>query len=105
MWTVPERVKHNQSELERVLEERTSTWGFLLINYREAIEDYLTTWANDIGWDRVNKRLKDPSSGLSQKIRKLIKTVDKEARADGVHWLDLDRIQRLEYTSRALDKI
>ena len=105
MWTVPERVKHNQSEFERVLEERTSTWGFLLVNYREAIEDYLTTWADDIGWDEVNKRLKDPSSGLSQKISKLIKIVNKEARADSVHWLDLDYIQRLEYTSRALDKI
>jgi hypothetical protein len=75
------------------------------MNYREAIEDYLTTWANDIGWDEVNKQLKDPNSGLSQNIRKIIKIVDKEARADGVHWLDLDYIQRLEYTSRALDKI
>ena len=95
----------SKDEPERVLEERTSTWGFLLVNYREAIEDYLTTWANDIGWDAVNERLKDPSSGLSQNIHKIVKIVDKEARADGIYWSDANYIQRLEYTSRALDKI
>jgi hypothetical protein len=80
-------------------------WSFLLVNYREVIEDYLTTWADDIGWDGVNKRLKDPSSGLSQNIHKIVKIVDKEARADGIYWSDANYIQRLEYTSRALDKI
>ena len=105
MWTVPERVKMNQSEFEQTLENSTSMWGFLLVDYREAIEDYLTTWADDIGWDEVNKRLKDPSSGLSQNIHKIVKIVDKEARADGIYWSDANYIQRLEYTSRALDKL
>lgn len=80
--------------------------GLTLKIYSTFIQDYLTVWADEIGWDKVTERLNNPESGLYKQVQKLIDLVEDAAKADGyATCLEIIQEDRYDYIANALEQL
>lgn len=80
--------------------------GLVLKIYEEFIVDYVTVWADEIGWDGVTRRLNNPASGLYKQVQKLIDLVEGAAKADGyATCLEINQMDRYDYIANALEQL
>ena len=74
--------------------------------YSTFIQDYVTVWADAIGWDGVTRRLNNPASGLYKQVHKLINLINNAAKADGyATCLEVNPTDRYDYIANALGQL
>lgn len=107
MWTAPERETTKREGFEGFLDKSIDRHGFWLKNHRNIIQDYLEVYRdNGWSWDTIQADLKNFDSPLLKNVYKLIDLARKEAyKVYGKDVTDLDYIDQLECTSRALDQL
>lgn len=91
---------------DKMLNDTEHMNGLTLKIYSTFIQDYVTVWADEIGWDKVTERLNNPESGLYKQVQKLIDLVEDVAEADGyATCLEILPCDRFGYIANALEQL
>ena len=106
MERIAQRTANNLKAVDKMLDDTERMNGLSRKIYRTFIEDYVTVWADEIGWDKVTERLNNPGSGLWQQVNKLIDLVEDAAKADGyATCLEIIQEDRYDYIANALEQL
>lgn len=106
MQTQAQKTANNIKAFSKMLDDTEHMNGLTLKIYEEFIVDYVTVWADAIGWDGVTERLNDPESGLYKQVQKLIDLVEDAAKADGyATCLEIEQMDRYDYIANALEQL
>ena len=106
MQTQAQKKANNIKAFSKMLDDTEHMNGLVLKIYEEFIVDYVTVWADEIGWDGVTRRLNNPASGLYKQVQKLIDLVEDAAKADGyATCLEVLPCDRFDYIANALDQL
>lgn len=106
MATQAQKTANNIKAFSKMLDDTEHMNGLVLKIYEEFIVDYVTVWADEIGWEKVTERLNNPESGLSKQVDKLIGLINNAAKADGyATCLEVDQMDRYDYIANALEQL
>lgn len=106
MQTQAQKTANNIKAFSKMLDDTEHMNGLVLKIYEEFIVDYITVWADEIGWDKVTERLNNPESGLYKQVHKLINLINNAAKADGyATCLEVDPTDRYDYIANALEQL
>nr|DAL04037.1 MAG TPA: hypothetical protein [Caudoviricetes sp.] len=106
MQTQAQKTANNIKAFSKMLDDTEHMNGLVLKIYEEFIVDYVTVWADEIGWDKVTERLNNPASGLYKQVQKLIDLVEDAAKADGyATCLEIIQEDRYDYIANALEQL
>ena len=106
MELIAQKTVNNLKSFDKMLNDTERLNGLTLKIYRDFIEDYITVWADEIGWDKVTERLNDPETGLYKQVQKLIDLVEDAAKADGyATCLEIIQEDRYDYIANALEQL
>lgn len=106
MQTQAQKTANNIKAFSKMLDDTEHMNGLVLKIYKEFIVDYVTVWADEIGWDKVTERLNNPESGLYKQVNKLIDLVNNAAKGDGYNTcLELTELERYDYIANALEQL
>lgn len=106
MERIAQKTANNLKAFDKMLNDTERMNGLALKIYRDFIEDYVTVWADEIGWDKVTERLNNPESGLWRQVNKLIDLVNDAAKKDGyVDCIEIKPMDRYGYTANALEQL
>lgn len=106
MQTQAQKTANNIKAFSKMLDDTEHMNGLVLKIYEEFIVDYVTVWADEIGWEGVTERLNNPESGLYKQVQKLIDLVNDEAHKNGYNTcLEVEELERYDYIANALDKL
>lgn len=106
MQTQAQKTANNIKAFSKMLDDTEHMNGLVLKIYEEFIVDYVTVWADEIGWDKVTERLNNPESGLYKQVQKLIDLINNAAKADGyVDCIEVDPTDRYDYIANALEQL
>lgn len=106
MQTQAQKTASNIKAFSKMLDDTEHMNGLVLKIYKEFIVDYVTVWADEIGWDKVTERLNNPESGLYKQVQKLIDLVEDAAKADGyATCLEIEQMDRYDYIANALEQL
>ena len=106
MATQAQKTVNNLKSFDKMLDDTERMNGLTLKIYRDFIEDYVTVWADEIGWDKVTERLNDPETGLYKQVQKLIDLINNAAKADGyATCLEVEQMDRYDYIANALEQL
>lgn len=106
MQNLAQKTANNIKAFSKMLDDTEHMNGLVLKIYEEFIVDYVTVWADEIGWDGVTERLNNPESGLSKQVDKLIGLINDAAKADGyATCLEIIQEDRYDYIANALEQL
>lgn len=106
MQTQAQKTANNIKAFSKMLDDTERMNGLVLKIYEEFIVDYVTVWADEIGWDKVTERLNNPESGLYKQVQKLIDLVEDAAKAGGyATCLEIEQMDRYDYIANALEQL
>lgn len=106
MELIAQKTVNNLKSFDKMLDDTERMNGLTLKIYRDFIEDYITVWADEIGWDKVTERLNDPETGLYKQVQKLIDLINNAAKADGyVDCIEVEPMDRYDYIANALEQL
>lgn len=106
MELIAQKTVNNLKSFDKMLDDTERMNGLTLKIYRDFIEDYITVWADEIGWDKVTERLNNPESGLYKQVQKLIDFINNAAKADGyATCLEIIQEDRYDYIANALEQL
>lgn len=106
MQTQAQKTANNIKAFSKMLDDTEHMNGLVLKIYKEFIVDYVTVWADQVGWEGVTERLNNPESGLYKQVQKLIDLVEDAAKADGyATCLEIEQMDRYDYIANALDQL
>lgn len=106
MQTLAQKTMNDLKSFDKMLNDTEHMNGLVLKIYEEFIVDYVTVWADEIGWDKVTERLNNPESGLYKQVQKLIDLVEDAAKADGyATCLEINQMDRYDYIANALEQL
>ena len=106
MRPLAQKTMNNLKSFAKMLDDTEHMNGLTLKIYSTFIQDYLTVWADEIGWDKVTERLNNPESGLYKQVQKLIDLVEDAAKADGyATCLEIIQEDRYDYIANALEQL
>lgn len=106
MQTQAQKTANNIKAFSKMLDDTEHMNGLVLKIYEELIVDYVTVWADEIGWEKVTERLNNPESGLYKQVQKLIDLVEDAAKADGyATCLEIEQMDRYDYIANALEQL
>ena len=98
MELIEQKTANNIKAFSKMLDDTEHMNGLVLKIYEEFIVDYVTVWADEIGWEKVTGRLNNPESGLSKQVDKLIGLINDAAKADGyATCLEIEQMDRYDY--------
>lgn len=106
MQTLAQKTMNDLKGFAKMLDDTERMNGLTLKIYSTFIQDYVTVWADAIGWDGVTERLNNPESGLYKQVHKLIDLINNAAKADGyATCLEVDPTDRYDYIANALEQL
>ncbi len=106
MQTQAQKTANNIKAFSKMLDDTEHMNGLVLKIYEEFIVDYVTVWADQIGWDGVTRRLNNPASGLYKQVQKLINLVNDAAKKNGyATCLEIEQMDRYDYIANALEQL
>lgn len=106
MQTQAQKTADNIKAFSKMLDDTERMNGLTLKIYEEFIVDYVTVWADKIGWEKVTERLNNPESGLYKQVQKLIDLINNAAKADGyVDCIEVEPMDRYDYIANALEQL
>lgn len=106
MQTQAQKTANNIKAFSKMLDDTEHMNGLVLKIYEEFIVDYVTVWADEIGWEKVTERLNNPESGLYKQVQKLIDLINNAAKADGyVDCIEVEPMDRYDYIANALEQL
>lgn len=106
MQDLAQKTMNNLKGFAKMLDDTEHMNGLTLKIYSTFIQDYVTVWADEIGWDGVTERLNNPESGLYKQVQKLIDLINNAAKANGyATCLEIDPTDRYDYIANALDQL
>lgn len=106
MELIAQKTANNLKSFDNMLDDTERMNGLTLKIYRDFIEDYITVWADEIGWEKVAERLNDPETGLYKQVQKLIDLINNAAKADGyATCLEVEQMDRYDYIANALEQL
>lgn len=106
MELIAQKTMNDLKGFAKMLDDTEHMNGLTLKIYSTFIQDYVTVWADEIGWDKVTERLNNPESGLSKQVDKLIGLINDAAKADGyATCLEIEQMDRYDYIANALEQL
>lgn len=106
MELIAQKTVNNLKSFDKMLDDTEHMNGLTLKTYRDFIEDYVTVWTDEIGWEKVTERLNDPETGLYKQVQKLIDLINNAAKADGyATCLEVEQMNRYDYIANALEQL
>lgn len=106
MELIAQKTANNIKAFDKMLDDTEHMNGLTLKIYRDFIEDYITVWADEIGWDKVTERLNDPETGLYKQVQKLIDLINDAAKANGcTDCIEVESLDRYDYIANALEQL
>ena len=106
MQDLAQKTMNDLKGFAKMLDDTEHMNGLTLKIYSAFIQDYITVWADSIGWDKVTERLNNPESGLYKQVQKLIDLINGAAKADGyATCLEVDPTDRYDYIANALEQL
>lgn len=106
MQTLAQKTMNDLKSFDKMLDDTERMNGLTLKICREFIQDYVTVWADQIGWEGVTERLNNPESGLYKQVQKLIDLINDEAHKNGYNTcLELTELERYDYIANALEQL
>lgn len=106
MELIAQKTMNDLKGFAEMLDDTERMNGLTLKIYSTFIQDYMTVWADQIGWDGVTERLNNPASGLYKQVHKLINLINNAAKADGyATCLEVDPTDRYDYIANALEQL
>lgn len=104
MELIAQKTMNDLKGFAKMLDDTEHINGLALKIYSTFIQDYVTVWADEIGWDKVTERLNNPESGLYKQVDKLISLINNAAKADGyATCLEINQMDRYDYIANALE--
>ena len=106
MELIAQKTVNNLKSFDKMLDDTEHMNGLTLKIYRDFIQDYVTVWADEIGWEKVTERLNDPETALYKQVQKLIDLVEAAAKADGyATCLEIVQEDHYDYIANALEQL
>ena len=106
MELIAQKTMNDLKGFAKMLDDTEHMNGLTLKIYNTFIQDYVTVWADQIGWDGVTRRLNNPASGLYKQVHRLINLINNAAKADGyATCLEVDPTDRYDYIANALEQL
>lgn len=106
MELIAQKTMNDLKSFDKMLNDTEHMNGLTLKIYSTFIQDYVTVWADQVGWEGVTERLNNPESGLYKQVQKLIDLVEDAAKADGyATCLEIIQEDRYDYIANALEQL
>ena len=106
MQNLAQKIMNDLKGFAKMLDDTEHMNGLTLKIYSTFIQDYVTVWADQVGWEGVTERLNNPESGLYKQVQKLIDLVEDAAKADGyATCLEIEQMDRYDYIANALEQL
>ena len=106
MQNLAQKTMNDLKSFDKMLDDTEHMNGLTLKIYSTFIQDYVTVWADQVGWEGVTERLNNPESGLYKQVQKLIDLVEGAAKADGyATCLEIEQMDRYDYIANALEQL